>query len=56
MHTCVDEGCDDLHRVCGGRVGVDLANGVFGVGGVFEVSVKIDLVVVRSVLRCGTYC
>lgn len=46
--TCVDEGRDDLHSVCGGRVGVDLPNRVYRVGGVFEVSAKIALVVVQG--------
>lgn len=51
VRTCVDEGRDDLHSVCGGRVGVDLADGVYRVGGVFKVSAKIALVVVQGTLE-----
>ena len=48
MCTCVDEGRDNLHCVCGGRVGVDLADGVYRVGGVLKVSAEIALVVVQG--------
>lgn len=48
VRTCVDEGRDNLHSVCGGRVGIDLADRVYRIGGVFEISAKIALVVVQG--------